>query len=414
VNYVFLLIFFVFLPSATARPIAFAELRSLITANNELAAAGIREIEASSELIGHLNRSLTPDVQLQAGFENYTIHERNGNNSLSDPFWQVQAVLNIYRGGRDLLRDDELKAEMSRSALNRDELLSYLQYQAERYYWQALKAKKQLELIESTLQRLHRHLAEVDRRVANKVLREADQLKLQIFINRLKADQLTLSLERDEATNKLALILNISDHRLISIDDSFPNSFAKVSIPPIYEVKVTRNKILEVESEILRLRSSQARSGVLPEVDIFGRYGRPAGSDEYNLAVRGVNESVIGVRVNWSLGRWQEDRVQGHSLASREAAVRLRQTYEHREREAELHELEHDLATLAALIQRGTSDTAIIVRFSNLVASDFSAGLRSNEEVLSSIETLFEHKLRLINNQERYLASKAKVERLLR
>jgi outer membrane protein TolC len=413
---VILLALLLFLPfgALEARNISFSELSDLIAKRNELVEVGNLQAQSREAMMGHFKRSLVPEFNVELGYEAYRIQPEAQRKSLSRSYWQIGMEWNLYRGGRDFYRDNELKARASQSHIEKERLLSLFQYKAEVLYWTIVGLSNEVEKTSALLSRVKSHRQEVDNRVQNKVLRRADVLKVDIYISRLEGALEKISLEKDEASNRLALLLGFDDHKSLSITDKFPSSWPKVTVSIPENSQTLNMQFLQSQNKIIHYQKSQGERSYLPTIDLFAVYGRPSPSDEYDIALQDSQESAVGLRFQWSLGQWQQDRTLNNSLNFERASNTIQKTYEIRENRANLHETEHDISTLSRLITRTKSEMKLINEAHSLVLSDFAAGLRSNEEVLNSFESKLEAELSLSEYQSRYLSHLSKINWLTR
>jgi outer membrane protein TolC len=408
---VFYLFFILLMPLQVleAKELSFSELKELINNQNELVDASRFQVLSNEAKTGHFNRSLIPAIDVDLGYETYRSHQGDLNESLSAPYWQVEMEWNLYRAGRDHYRDLELRAEVEKSSLEKEQLISRMLYQSEVLYWTIIKLRKDSKKISALLVDLEKHRQEVRRRISNKVLRRADLLKVDLSISRLKGLLEKNTLEVDEASNRLVLLLGIEDHKTLKLSNDFPRSWPEVPLKNPQEMIPLNIKMAQADKNLIDYKKLQKKRVLLPEVDLFAVYGRPSASDEYDIATRKAQESALGLRLKWSFGQLSENRAMSNSLSAQTSSLSRRLDYQLRENKALLHEVEHDIKTLSSLIKRSASEISLADEAHSLVLTDFAAGLKTNEEVIGSFMDRLEADLSSTEYQARYLIQLSKM-----
>lgn len=395
--------------SVQAKTLSLEEVRELITSENELVRASDFRRQAREARLGHFQRSLIPELHGEAGYERYEA-EHSVTERLTRPFWVLRSELNLFRGGADQSREQELQKTVELSKVEREEVISQLHYRAESLYWMIRGLENERGLLVEAIKKTRGLLREVERRVQNKVLRKADELKIVMAQSELEGNLKKNELELDESRNQLALLLGLKSHKDMTLTSSFPKHWPADISQVSENERPLSIQAYELKEEVSTKRWDQAKAGGLPEVDLTAHYGRPPGSDELEVARNRGDEFSLGVRVSWSLGSWQNNRVESKALSFERAELQARKSYQQRENHALDHELRHDIKTLSALIERGKREVGLAAETVKLVQSDFAAGIRSSDEVLESHKEWLTIGLRLNNYQMDYLTQKARLE----
>lgn len=399
---------------AYTKEISYSDLNQFIATNNDLSSAFEFETQAQRELTGHLKRSFIPDIQLDLGYESYRAEGDLFDTSLSSVFWKAEVEWNIFRAGRDSLKDQELKSQVDRSILHQQSFQSQALFQAQILYWNIAIQKSKNDFLAKHLIDVQAYRDEVNRRLKNKILREADLIRADFFILEIKNLIDKVQLEKDEMTNRLALLIGIDDHKSLTLLDPLPSQYPDPVFKVDPEMKPLPMKALESEMKILGLRELQAKRHLWPEFNFFAFHRDPRSSEEFEIAQRGALETGVGLRLEWSLGELKNAQSQASSFSALKQSKQYKLSYQQKETQALLHEIEHDLQMLSRLIRRQSQQMDLLLKAHRLMQNDFKAGVRSHEEILQSLESRLALEEQMFDHRLKYLSQEAKLHWLQR
>jgi outer membrane protein TolC len=409
------ILIFLFMPIVALakgpRTIAYGDLPNLIREKNENLKAARASVEAQEKRTGHFGRSFLPRISANLGQEDF---RTDSFASRSQSYWRLNASVNVYRGGRDLL-DEKIREntfEIAQVDYSR-EYQSEMQ-RAQSAFWSLVATEKLMADRKEEIQQNEENIKSSRKRAGAGVATAADAIQFELHHTTLVQNLKKLELERDAFMNRLSVVLGLDEHENITINQDFPSpsemnsEFAAFSADTQLEIKSLRSK-----EDIEELRSKQSGRWWHPKVDLYAGYGLPSLSDGLTPAINKEKETVAGIVLSLDLGQGASDfrEAQSKELEAKSAGFRAAQKT--RELVAADHELRHDLRLLAELIKGSDKDIGRAKQFLTSTQGEYSRGVKNGPDLLSAFQKYYEFKERRIALYRNYYDAKAELEAIL-
>jgi outer membrane protein len=239
---------------------------------------------------------------------------------LQQPIQLQETILNNYNLGLSVrqplftgFRLSSLKssAEKIKNATEKEVLITKneVALNIRTAFWNFLKAKKVLELINQNLASVKKHLTDAENFFKNGMITKSDLLKLKVRYS-------NLNVKRIEAENNVNLA-RIAFNRALGIDLNSKTEISETAL----DTSLVKENLDELISEALKQRSelksiyyqieagnemtSASRADWFPQVFLFGDYYYNRPNQRYLPLEDKFNDSWdVGVALNWKLWDW--------------------------------------------------------------------------------------------------------------
>lgn len=387
-KYVFLspLFFLALSQQAWSQKISFDQLATMIKKENQSLKAQGHLIDASKAREGVLSRSFFPTVDIEGGFES-----SEGEFARAEKgFATVSARLNLLRGGRDLIEDQNQKGTTKLTALDSEAQQLKLLTDAQSLY-RAIQGMIQLHKIHQT------HIKELEKvkraglkRVQNKIAQESEVLLIDYALLKEKAAIRELLLEIDENKTELAVILGLDEHKSLSFEERLPYPNQEWVELENTTDKHPELKKISLRQDLLQNHSKQKEAWRQHELSLYTHYGRPSLSSDAEVSLENKNESTIGLSLSFSLDDMFNNRSDRVAHSYEQMALKQQQIYVINEKKAYDHEIRHDLEVTHELILDNKKERELAQRIATANFSAYQRGAISTSEMTQTLELQLE------------------------
>lgn len=376
-------------PSALGEVVKYEDLPRLISEKNYQVRSGKAQVSAATARTGYFARSYLPHLDAQAGYERFKLGSTNLD---TNPYWNIRASINLFRGGVDYLGSEvndlrEKASEASLDEIKRSNLLT-----ARKLYWSLATLQKMFLIQEQAIGENEKHLKTANRRVSAGIATKSDPIEFKLERTLLEQELKKMTLEKDKLRNQLAVVLAKDDHENLKVE-------ADLSHPPESELTeesieinqipvVARNRL---STEIFDRQATIESRYWTPQVDIYTEYGRYSARD---FQVQSATEWVAGVRVKMNLFDGLESQRKASQNRALAMAAEAQATHSSMSFKALTHELHHDLKLLHDLLHDAESSVAQSKNFLKLTLQEYRQGAKNGPDVLSASKKTIEFEKR--------------------
>ncbi len=408
---VFILCLFLFNGSLFGKTLTYEELPKLVLEKNENVQAARLTAQASEKRTGRLFRSFLPQLSAQIGSEEFKVGSAKSDQQ---DYWNVEASINLYRGGRDKIEND---IKVSLLEMNKSDYT--IEYQTElkeakQAYWRYIGIRQTIDDKKQGLEKTEVQIKSARKRAGAGVSTAADTVQFELQKITLNQDLRKLQLEQDLMLNKLSVAIGFDEHESLVIKGDFPalplKNFEAESLQIEKQIYV---KSLKAKEKAEYLKAKQSGRWWHPKVDLYSSYGLPSLSEEYSSAIRKDNEWKAGVRLTLDLGQGFDDQNESTARALDAKASALRAAHASREIVAQDHELRHDLTLLSELIKESDENLQSSERFLKLTQSEFSRGVKNGPDLIEAFNTYYGYREKRTKLYQEYYLNKIELESLL-
>lgn len=397
--------------SKNRQTLPFTDLPKYVKERNDNVEAARLHMSAQESRTGRLGRSLLPQFSASAGKE---LFKTGSDEEKSQEYWNLEATVNLYHGGRDRIEDKIRDSTFNLSktgfiAEYRNELK-----EARQYYWQIVTLNLIIANRKDALARNNESQKIAKRRAGVGLTTNADASQFELQRISLERELDKLDLEKDAALNRLSVILGLDDHKSIIVDSDFPEvtemDLKQLDKPAdeLLPVKIQKN-LEEIES----LKAEQTARWWYPKVDLYSTYGLPSLTEEYDHAIQKRTQWSAGVRVTIDLEQGLEDRVESKARLTETSAFKRRSAAAIRKGLAASHDLSRSMAVISHLIKLADQDVQAALNFLKLTETEYNRGVKNGPDLLQATQTYYSYREKRIGYYRDYYNAKAEQDNLL-
>ncbi len=352
----------------------------------DLKAAGLL-MEATSARQGSARRASYPRLDLESGLRGVRELDGSGDNA---PFFKVEGSVNLYRGGRDALMDSLQEKE---TAIRKEEaqLVFKNQLLLAREIFVKLASVRALKKAWTDAMKVVETKKKSSRMKFNAGLTtKTDLLEFELHESSLKREKRNLDKDEHELSNKMLILLGLSEDVEISLDRVFSHPpepkeaayrLAAESHP------LVRKLALQADQAQLMARSKPSRW--TPEINFFAAYEQFLEGDRDVPGALPKRDFTAGLRASILLGDNLSLKNEAFAKGLEASAYGLQKQQSARQVEAHHHEFLHDMHVLHELIHDSESQLQKAERFLKLTSEEYERGLKNGPDVLEASRTLY-------------------------
>jgi outer membrane protein TolC len=370
-------------PPARVVTVAFDDLPKLVRERNRAVSGSRKAAEAADARTGFLARSYLPSLRVEGGGESF---QTGHFASTSQPFGAVEAKINLFRGGRDLLegRARESEASGARSSTAR----TYLEElsAARRAYWRLAYARETAATLSGALERNEQSLAAANRRISRGLGTETDRLEFEIYRSQLKEE---IESQQHEATLieiELSSLLGFEPGTSFAAEKRIAHehdeSLLSAPFDPVSHPEVS---VLKADEEAFAAKSRSAGLWWAPKLDLYGGYALHTQRErEYPLR-EDRDERFVGFRLSFEID-WLQARAEAASLSLRTAGLEDQAAQRMRQADAQVRVAKGVLQHEHELIHGSEERIAQGNRYLARTLDEYNRGVKNSIDVLAAAQ----------------------------
>ena len=393
-RFVFIILFWGFGPAQlSAQDVAVTsdKIRNLLETKNGRIAAAKAEVESSKEQEGSLSRSFLPSIEMFGSKQN---SKAGSEAEVKSSDFGVEAIFNVFNGGRDALKDEirsleTLRREIKAKRITADELSD-----ARAIYWNLLYLREKVGLLKSAIETNKQNLNSAQRRIRSGVAANSDRFEFEIKETDLKSELALVEGELVTESNKFKVIIGLDDRAKLTFSEPFTHSHddAAVSNPSAsqYEFLVRERELLGRQQ---RLSASDYRRSLWPKLDLFAKYNKLSQRQDTGALgsqTKNRDDAQFGVSFSLDLADSLQLRREANALEKEAAAANMLSEYERREIGAHLAGEIAQLKILHDLVHEAEQNILRAERYYQITQSEYTRGVKNSPDVLGAAEKLFD------------------------
>ncbi len=395
--------------SAELEPrLSFADLAGLVKERNENFAAARVIVEAQAERTGHLRRSFLPQASAKLGEEYF---RAGPDASRRQRYWEVEALVNVYRGGRDKIDEEIRHVQVDIAKIDAAREFAQELRRAQIAFWEVVATDKLIALRFDELKSNQTNVNSSKRRAGAGIATTADSIQFEVHRSQLEQEVKQLELKQDLNRNRLAVVLGLKNHKNVRVQGEFPQVVQ--GLRPIERTAEQLDFVaLQKRQRVDELRSRLASRWWQPRLDLYANYGVPALSDETERAIRMEREVAAGLRLSIDFGQGANDLYESKARGLDAKSSGLRAAYKAREVAALEHELRHDLELTESILNENEKNIRKVRDFLRITLAEYARGLKNGPDLLAAFRQYYELQERAIVLNRDLLLARADLDSL--
>lgn len=390
--------------------IKFDDLPTLVREMNDNVQAAHLTLKAEKKRKGYLIRSFLPQLALDYGGEQF----KGGTDTLKrQPYWKVEAQLNLYRGGRDRLENSvrNLNVEIARTSYS-SEYQQELK-EARQNYWRLISVANLLKDKKEAIERNEQNINKAKKRLGSGSATSADIVQFELKRTLLNQDLKQLQIQGDLLKNELSVAVGLDRHRDLQVEPEFTHPKEELDVKELAPNQALDVQILNQKELVMDLKRKESSRWWHPRIDLYSNYGLPALSEDYVGALEKENEWAAGIRISLNLGDGFESYSEASARKFEVYALKKRTAQKERELVAMDHELRHDLNILHNLLHDTENDVVNAEKFLKLTEEEYRKGVKNGPDLLMAFQQLYDFRQRRVDLYRNYYEVHAELMALL-
>lgn len=380
---------------AQAATVRFDELPGLVAAQNGTVAAGRAYVEEADARTGHWRRSLLPIVRASGGGE---VFQTGTSARMTQPVGEIEGRLNLFRGGKDRLEDDALRAAHTVARANARQTTAHETARARMLYADARYYDELRGEIARLLDWTRTHAGLVRRQIEAGLATDTDRFDCELFRNHLRQEALLAQEDFEHAIAELKVVLGMPTESPVTLAPigRVPDVLMADGWTPTAHPDVVR---LAQQADIARVQQRQAERWWMPSLDVYGGYAlHPFREREY-AAARDRNEAVGGVQLSMDLFDGRAGTAKRRGFAQKARGLQLEAAQKSQELIVLGEKLHHELQSRRQLIRLLEEQRGLHRTISQRSADEYQRGVKSGVQLLDAARQRFDTGKRLADTR---------------
>jgi len=305
------------LPQAPKTPVSLDQAIALALQDHpdiEMALARIRQAHAMIDeatasfwpVISAYGEYLQGDAPSSYLFKTIDQRELPSNVNFNDPGWfknyevGLQARINLFNGGRDLLHRRMAETGLQIHELDRRSIENALVESVIHAYFQALAAQDYVEIAKQSVETVEeqRRVVEVRYRAGGAL--RSDLLSLEVRLAQAREELVRGKNNYDLTIAALAILLSLDPDAALRLrgGETVVRDFPKDYASGLTQALANRPELKKVRHQVVQsyMALDMARAGYLPKLDAYAKYYMADASADFDT---GRDNWVAGVILNW-------------------------------------------------------------------------------------------------------------------
>ncbi len=353
---------------------------------------------------------LYPEVSLEGGplASRFAAEKNSGTAAYAKVEW------NLFRGGRDWAQRAKAMQDASLAQTQLDQAVAKVSREVARSYYEMLFILESIAIKEAAIE-LNENQAKLARTKKNSgFTSEADVIEFELKDATLRSDLKRFLLEKDERARELSLLIGYKNP---TAEIVVKGHLVRDSRTPKKSVVSQRleNENLEILEAKVEYEQSQAdkviaRAGLLPKLDVRGRYGKiesegriVAGADNYEVFLT-LNVPLFSGFSSVGEVRSSQARVEESAAVLKRTSAQLRAT------------VDGLYAKLASVMERLDLEEKTLVRselYYKITIGEYRRGVKNSPDMVVAAERLLEARIRNLSYRKEFYLVRLDIEGLV-
>ncbi len=362
----------------------FEDLPRLVRENNKTVTGSERFSEAAAKRTGHLARSYLPTIESYVGGEKL---QTGSYASKTEPYGGVEATINLFRGGKDLLESHIREAQQVGADSTAQNTFIKELADARKTYWRLVSVRESVSILRRALTQNEENLTVAKRRIARGLGTETDRLEFEIYRGQIEEEIESLTHGALLIEIDLAARVGMNQGTRIQTDALINHQHDEPLIAAAFDANEHPDLKSSRASQVgsVSLKSQKSRWWA-PSLDLYGGYYLYTLRDRDYLAMRARDDTAVGVRLTVPLF----DGLQ--SVTESRAASKQAQGYEEQSEQKERDLIagaevaKEDLKHAHELIHWAEDRIALGKKYLRQTLDEYGRGVKNSIDVLAAAQ----------------------------
>jgi outer membrane protein TolC len=366
-----------------------------------------RHIEASSKIAsaiegrgGYLYRSYLPQIEVQAGVETFTKELKKEAN---DPFYGIEASINLFRGFKDYERDNQIKSEVSASLAEKDEIYLDELSKAVESFWNIVYAKESLEVLKKYQDLNKKNLSASKQRIGAGVAPQTDFIEFEMNDKLLEQEKIRLEVLQKTSEQRLNILMNEGKDKTFQYPAEIPNAISsKKMIGKLNALGLSSVRKSEAIAAKSLSESKVAGKWWMPELDLISGYKQMNRRESDQFLQRDRQDYYYGIRLKMNLFDAAQSITEKQTLAALAIAEEFKAEQAKKELEIEYENQQKIFVNLEKQVLDASSNQKMMKNYLESILREYSRGVKGSSEVLSASDRYYDYQKKYIELKKDY------------
>ena len=360
---------------------------------------------------GHLLRSFVPTLSLELGQERF---QSGKYTSRSNPYGMLEAKVNLFRGGRDVLESKNKNLEAQISTFNRDSAGREEISKIRKIQWQIIFNNSMIKLLQAERKENSEIKGQASVRAKTGVATRSDELEFTIHASELDEEIESLGHENQILKIGLLPLLGLSSADGLVFPESLEHEHNTDLLTLTYSsANHPQVEKLKAESESSEIQNQTLRRWWAPSLDLYGGYYLYTLRDRDYLAIRERDDRVVGLRLNFELFDGFKSSNQSTATYYQTESKRLMARHLERQTDAQFLMYQEDLKHTHEVMHYVEERISKSRDFLKITLKEYDRGVKNSLDALTAMQRYYRYEKQLIGKKKEYQIIKTDLLQIL-
>lgn len=362
----------------------FEDLPRLVAEKNQAVSGADRLIDAARARTGYLARSYLPSLGVEAGGERF---QTRRHNDLTQPYGQLEAKLNLYRGGRDRLAAGALERQVELASAEERRVLTAELAAARKTYWELVSDRETATVVAGAISQSEKLLETANRRISRGLATETDRLEFEIHRSQLQEELESLTHATVLLQIRLAAALGLPSQTKFKTPEIIEHDHDESLLAAPFDPATHPDaRSLEARGRSLDLERKKAQRWWMPSLDLYGGYYLYTQRERDSSSRGDRDDKAIGARLSLPIFDGFRSRTEAKAFRLQAEGVERQRTQRELSVDAELRvakeDLKHDHELVHYAEQRIEQGRKYLVR----TLEEYERGVKNSLDALGAAQ----------------------------
>lgn len=362
-------------------------------------------VESEKVKTGYLGRSFVPSLILEVGQERF---QTGTYKQYNNPYGMLEARLNLFRGGRDLIESDIRKLNLKISEFNQSMAFRHQLNKVRKIQWQIIYNTELVSILEAERDQNTKIKGQAERRARSGVATRSDTLEFTIYDSELEEGIESLNHENKILKIGLLPLLGVENEQELQFDNKLSHQHDDAFVSSLFSAN-KHPAVVSTKSEYegYKLQKRASQLWWTPKVDIYAGHYLYTLRDRDYLAQRERDDNVIGVRLTMDLFDGFKSTNQASAVHYQAEAKRLQGQFLEKQTEADYSMLREDLLHTHEVMHYVEDRIKKSKDYLKVTLSEYDRGVKNSLDALLALQRYYKYEKQYLDKKKEYEIIKA-------
>ncbi len=364
--------------------VSFEDLPKLIRERNRNVTGTAQFVGAAEVRTGHLLRSYLPTLKTAAGGEAF---QTGPYSTMAQPYGEIEASINLYRGGKDLLEESIRTSHIQIAESNSKKIFLSELTEARKTYWTLVFMHEMIAELKEAVQQNEQNLAMANRRIERGLGTETDRLEFQIYHSQLEEEIESLQHGLKLVQIRFAALIGFDQDTQFKTIEKIIHEHDEAILATKYDPTTHPDvNFAKANYKIFSVQKSQANRWWTPSLDVYGGYFLYTLRDRDSLSQRDRFDLAGGIKLTFELFDGYQSKTNANSFALQAQGYEQLATQRARTAGAQVEVAKEDLKHDHDLIHWAEQRIIQGKKYLDRTRDEYNRGVKNSIDVLGAAQ----------------------------